>query len=365
MDRIGRSGSPEYAVDAHGTRDATRRPALAMQRHRLIEPVTSDGVPVRGRELSYRCRGYVRRRLRVLNFLHSRGRCRVQIAVMPIEHPGQGVAKVAQEVEAVRDLDSLGCAVPNAIGVGAGAVARDDLDAGMAVQPCPDRLRVAVRQHVDRTVALQIDDQRAVALPSAPRPIVDADDVWRRHRGQWRRSDQAQKRVAADRHGQARCQAGAGLASCAEGDVALSLGKTGGSPHPRQGCRQALGKNAARALGSRAPETSDLQVELADTALPRQITEAAEVSAVDTARRTLAKGTRSNRAPGMDGNDDAVRSNRALIDDEADRKQGQQRLGQRTGSTPSEMASPLYDHCRPPAQHNCTENAEGPVPDVA
>ena len=81
--------------------------------------------------------------------------------------------------------------------------------------------------------------------------------------------DQAQQGVAADRHGQARCQAGASLASCAEGNAALCLGETDGASRPRQGCRQALGKDAARALGSRAPEAPDLQVELADTALPR------------------------------------------------------------------------------------------------
>ena len=138
-----------------------------------------------------------------------------------------------------------------------------------------------------------------------------------------------------------RRQASASLASCAESDAALCLGEAGGAPYPRQSqLWQALGKDTTRALGSRAPETPDLHVELADAALPRQVAEAAEVSAVDTARRTPAKGTRSNRAPGMDGNDDAVRSNSDLIDDKADRKQGQQRLGQRTGSTPSGMASP-------------------------
>ena len=280
------------AVDAHGTRDAPRRPALAMQRYSLVEPATSDGVPVRRGELSCRCRGHIGRRLRILHFLHSRGRCRAQITVVPVEHSGHRVAKVAQKVPPVRNLDGLGCAGANAVGVSTRAVSRDDLDAGMTVQPRSDRLRVAIGQHVDRTVALEIDDERAVALSSAPSPVVDADDVGRRHRGQGCRSDQAQQRVAADRHGQARRQAGAGFASCAESDGALRLGEAGGASHPRQGCgRQALGKDAPRALGSRAPETPDLHVELADTTLPRQVAEAAEVSAVDTVRRTPAQGT--------------------------------------------------------------------------
>ena len=55
----------------------------------------------------------------------------------------------------------------------------------------------------------------------------------------------------------------------------------------------------------------------------------------------------------------------AYVDDEAGRKQRQQRFGQGTGCTPSGMACLLYDHCSLPEQRRCTENAEGPVPDVA
>ena len=74
--------------------------------------------------------------------------------------------------------------------------------------------------------------------------------------------------------------------------MALGLGEAGGAPYPRQGhCWQALGKDAARALGSRAPEAPGLQVELADTVLPRHVAEAADVSAVDMARRPPAQGT--------------------------------------------------------------------------
>jgi len=301
-----------------------------------------------------------------LHFLCGRGRCRAQVTVVPVEHPGQGVAEVAQKVPAVRDLDGLGRAAANAVVVSTGAVARDDVDARMVAQPCPDRLRLAARQNVDGAVALQIDDELAAALSSTPSPVVDADDARRRRRRQRRRPDQAQQRVAADRHGQPRRQAGTGLTACAESDAALCLGETGGAPHPRQDhCWQVLGKDAARALGGRAPEAPDLQVELADTALPRQVAEAADVSAVDTARRPPAKGARASRAAGTDGNGDAIRINNQPVDDEAGRKQGQQRLGQGTGGPPSGMACLSCDDRRRPAQPGCTENAEGPVLHVA
>jgi len=43
-----------------------------------------------------------------------------------------------------------------------------------------NRLRVAVGQHVDWTVALQVDNERAVALATAPGPVADADHPRRR-----------------------------------------------------------------------------------------------------------------------------------------------------------------------------------------
>ena len=88
---------------------------------------------------------------------------------MPVEHPGQSIAEVAQQVPPIRDLDGFGRAAANRFGVSTGAVTRDDIDAGMVAQPSPDRLRLAVRQDIDGAVALEIDDERAVALPIAER----------------------------------------------------------------------------------------------------------------------------------------------------------------------------------------------------
>ena len=65
---------------------------------------------------------------------------------MPVQCPGQSVAEIAQEMPAVPDLDGLGCAAPNTVGIGASTVTRDDLDAGVTLQPRRNRLRVAVGQ---------------------------------------------------------------------------------------------------------------------------------------------------------------------------------------------------------------------------
>ena len=65
---------------------------------------------------------------------------------MPVECPGQSVAEIAQEMPAVPDLDGLGCAAPNTVGIGASTVTGDDLDARVILQPRRNRLRVAVGQ---------------------------------------------------------------------------------------------------------------------------------------------------------------------------------------------------------------------------
>jgi hypothetical protein len=82
-----------------------------------------------------------------------------------------------------------------------------------------------------------------------------------------------------------------------------------------------LGEDAARALGIRAPEASDLKVELADTALPRQVAEMADIPAVDAARPAPAGGTGSRRGAGTGCHDDTIRGNNDPFDDEAGREQ--------------------------------------------
>ncbi len=83
------------------------------------------------------------------------------------------------------------------VGIGAGAVAADDLDAGMRPQPGGEGLRRAVGQQINRAVALEVDDDATVAPPAASAPVVDADDAWRRwHHGRVGVVDESQQRHA-------------------------------------------------------------------------------------------------------------------------------------------------------------------------
>ncbi len=89
----------------------------------------------------------------------------------------QRIGEVPEQMPAVRDLHGIRCATTSALGVGPGAITGDHLDAGVVPQPCRERRRLAVRQEVDHAPLLEVDQHRAVALASSPRPVVDAEDA--------------------------------------------------------------------------------------------------------------------------------------------------------------------------------------------
>jgi hypothetical protein len=162
----------------------------------------------------------------------------------------------------------------------------------MILQPSRDRVTLAVGQQVDRPVAFQIDDDRAVALAAPPGPVIDADDARRRCWFNRHSPDQAQQGVAADRHGEPVRQAGAGFAAGMKSDAALRLGEADSPPNPRQGhLRQAFNEDPARAPGSGAAKATDLRIEMTDPTLPGKISEMANISAMDAARAAPAQGT--------------------------------------------------------------------------
>jgi len=208
----------------------------------------------------------------------------------------------------------------------------------------------------------KIDDDRAVALTAPPGPVVDADDARRRQRRQRSRPDQAQQRVAADRHGQASRQAGTSLAAGAEGNAPLGLREPDGPPNLRQGDgRQTFGEDAARALDSGATEPANLKVELANPALPRQVAEATAVTTVNAARRTPTHRAGRRSGTSAHGHNNAIMGNGDVINGETGRKQGQQRLGQGNQSTHRGIMFSLCAHSGADPHPACTEFAEGSV----
>jgi hypothetical protein len=256
-------------------------------------------------------------------------------AMMLIKDTCQGVAKIAQKMPPIRNLNRIRSTGPHAVGIVAGAIVGDDLDAGMRLQPRLDSLGFAVTQQIDRSVfILQIDDDGAVASAPPPCPVVDADDAWGRRYRNGSHPDQAQQGVAADRHGKPARQAGAGLTAGMQGNAALRLGKADGPPNPRQDhLRQAFGEDPARALGSGAAKATDLKIEMADPTLPGKISEMPDVSAMYPARAAAAQGTGRCGGASTDPYDHAIRVDDDLLNRKAGWEQGQQRIGHGEDST--------------------------------
>lgn len=82
---------------------------------------------------------------------------------MVAEHESvERLREIADEVEAVGDLDGVWRPEPGALGVCTPAVAGDELDPGVGAEPRRERPRFAVGQEVDDGVALEIDEESAV-----------------------------------------------------------------------------------------------------------------------------------------------------------------------------------------------------------
>jgi hypothetical protein len=94
-------------------------------------------------------------------------------------------------VEAVRDLDCVGCAEPGAFAVATGAVAANHLGTMMRAQPGGERVAPPVGQHVNRSAGVHVDYDGAVGVAAAKREIVRPDRRRIARCGQRKRADQS------------------------------------------------------------------------------------------------------------------------------------------------------------------------------
>ncbi len=83
--------------------------------------------------------------------------------------------QVLPEMEPVGALESLGCGGGGCVGVGAGAVTADDLDAGMGQQPWGKSGGVTFGQQVEDLVGLGIDHDGSVDVTAPQSEVVHAD----------------------------------------------------------------------------------------------------------------------------------------------------------------------------------------------
>jgi len=97
---------------------------------------------------------------------------------MPREQPLHGIAQVAKQMPAIRNLNRLGRASARALREVAGAFAANHANGGIGLQPVCEGLSFGIGQHIDGLVAFQIHDQGAVGATFAQRPIIHPNDLW-------------------------------------------------------------------------------------------------------------------------------------------------------------------------------------------
>jgi len=68
--------------------------------------------------------------------------------------------------------------VPRSLSIKPAPVPADDLDFGMLPEPFCGIFHRSFLLHFDNFPALQIDDDRSIAIASAPAPVIDANDSY-------------------------------------------------------------------------------------------------------------------------------------------------------------------------------------------
>jgi hypothetical protein len=169
---------------------------------------------------------------------------------MRLDGLAQGLSHIAEQMPAIGHLNGLRSSIPAAVGVGSRTIPRNDHHARMGLEPGGDRARLAIRQQIDDLVVREIDQDGAVAVAFAVRSVVQPQN--RRRRAGWCRcaQDQPQKRVRADRDGQAAGQACARLSTGCESNGPLDLGQPrGAAGGSDSNADQGFGKGAAATKG--------------------------------------------------------------------------------------------------------------------
>tara|TARA_R110002020_G_scaffold67188_9_gene176680 strand:+ start:559 stop:1041 length:483 start_codon:yes stop_codon:yes gene_type:complete len=142
--------------------------------------------------------------------------------------------RIIKQVPSIGDLDRARGADGDGAPIFARAIPCDDFDTGPLVEPVAHCSRGAIGQEINWAMALEIDDDRAIAQPLLHGPIIDADDGGLRRDRLRHSADKTQDRVAARRHRKLSRKATACCAAECNPDLRLRLGKPPGSQRRRR-----------------------------------------------------------------------------------------------------------------------------------
>lgn len=230
---------------------------------------------------------------------------------------------VLKEVPTIGNVDSAGCTAATTVGKTGAAIAGDDFNARMLPQPSGEAVRLAIRQEIDDPALLEIDQNGAVAMAAAPRPIVDADHA--RH-DDWfcgTAAHQPQQRVAAGRHAEPVRQSRPRHTAECEGNMTLDIAQPGGPLSAwTMLARQAFGKDSPCAGGITTVEPAGSNVHVNMPPLPGQIGELARIAAMNAHRRSVTDRAGRQRGAYARDDDEAIGTGKYLLDDKAGRHEG-------------------------------------------
>lgn len=115
-------------------------------------------------------------------------------------------SEVVPQVPSVGDFDRIRRSGTGRFGIGAGAVAADDLGTGMCSQLFGDGIGFAIGENIDWTVSIHVDQNCAVPMSPSQLEIIDTEHL-DNGRGRIRqRSDQPQQGRSSDGSSQRGCQ---------------------------------------------------------------------------------------------------------------------------------------------------------------
>ena len=204
--------------------------------------------------------------------------------MMVLQDTAKGIAGIAQQMPPVRDLEGVRRPTRHPLGIGAGAVAHDDGDAGVGGQPRRQCVGAAVRQPVDDAPAFEVAQDRSVPVALAPGPIIHPQNRHRSGRHVDADAHPVPQRRPADRHAHGPGMTGPWVAAERQTNGPVHGPQPIGLARPRAGdAGQGFGKGAARTRGIGTAEAPDADQQHGGGSEARHITKAAPVGAVNAA----------------------------------------------------------------------------------
>jgi hypothetical protein len=211
------------------------------------------------------------------------GCCGAQRRMVTCQHSLEHLPYVAAQVKTICYLHGVRRSLADAIGVGTGAVAADNLDLRLLAQPTRKGGSSAIGEEIDGAACLHVDEHGPIGLTATTGKVVHTQNPhgWRDRRGGG--AHQTEQRRATDGEAKAPGKPRTGTPTEGEAKVrhvgALRVGATGMDSSE---ARKAFGEDGARARDGTTDKTTDLKPERHSLSGAGAIGEGAPVTTMDT-----------------------------------------------------------------------------------